>query len=149
MMYIVVYLWQARPLLKDKDRLCELADPRLYGRYPREDFAQVAAISAACVAPEASQRPTMGEVVQSLKLVQRSTNEMDKEVGLVDTPTSASISNRSFTVSWQNTRPTSTTFESDGSSSFFSSGPISGLVGLDGDNLSRTTVISEDLQEGR
>ncbi|KAG6541942.1 hypothetical protein Mapa_016667 [Marchantia paleacea] len=139
----------ARPLLKDKDRLPELADPRLYGRYPREDFAQVAAIAAACVAPEASQRPTMGEVVQSLKLVQRSTNEMDKEVGLVDTPTSASISNRSFTVSWQNTRPTSTTFESDGSSSIFSSGPISGLVGLDGDNLSRTTVISEDLQEGR
>ncbi|KAL3683194.1 hypothetical protein R1sor_001216 [Riccia sorocarpa] len=138
----------ARPLLKDRDRLSELADPRLYGRYPREDFAQVAAIAAACVAPEASQRPTMGEVVQSLKPVQRSTNEMEREA-LVDTPTSASMSNRSFTVSWQNTRPTSTTFESDGSSSIFSSGPISGLVGLDGEDLSRTTVISEDLQEGR
>ncbi|CAM6094498.1 unnamed protein product [Calypogeia fissa] len=137
----------ARPLLKDKDRLSELADPRLFGRYPKEDFAQVAAIAAACVAPEASQRPTMGEVVQSLKLVQRSRSEFDSRDER--TPTSASASQRSFTVSWQNTRPTSTTFESDDSSTMFSSGPVSGLVGVEGENLSRTTVISEDLQEGR
>eukprot|EP00271_Cylindrocystis_brebissonii_P015466 TRINITY_DN38369_c0_g1_i1.p1 TRINITY_DN38369_c0_g1~~TRINITY_DN38369_c0_g1_i1.p1 ORF type:complete len:799 (-),score=148.15 TRINITY_DN38369_c0_g1_i1:3066-5462(-) len=60
----------ARPLLKDTGRFAELADPVLEGRYPMEDFEHVAAIAAACVSPEAAQRPSMGEVVQSLKLVQ-------------------------------------------------------------------------------
>ncbi|CAJ2629028.1 unnamed protein product [Trifolium pratense] len=56
----------ARPILRDKERLEELADPRLGGRYPKENFVRVCTIAAACVEPEASQRPTMGEVVQSL-----------------------------------------------------------------------------------
>ncbi|CAG7881794.1 unnamed protein product [Brassica rapa] len=60
-----------KPVLRDKDRLDELVDSRLEGKYPKEDFARVCTIAAACVAPEASQRPTMGEVVQSLKMVQR------------------------------------------------------------------------------
>ncbi|KAK2403470.1 receptor serine/threonine-protein kinase ALE2 [Trifolium repens] len=58
----------ARPILRDKERVEELADPRLGGRYPKEDIVCVCTIAAACVAPEASQRPTMGEVVQSLKM---------------------------------------------------------------------------------
>ncbi|KAL0376908.1 UNVERIFIED_CONTAM: Receptor-like serine/threonine-protein kinase ALE2 [Sesamum calycinum] len=53
-----VLLLQARPILRDKDRLEELADPRLEGKYPKEDFFRVCTIAAACVAPEASQRPT-------------------------------------------------------------------------------------------
>ncbi|KAF3568805.1 hypothetical protein DY000_02010841 [Brassica cretica] len=62
---------QTRPVLKDKDMLEELVDSRLEGKYPKEDFIRVCTIAAACVAPEASQRPTMTEVVQSLKMVQR------------------------------------------------------------------------------
>lgn len=111
----------------------ELADPKLGGKYPIEDLARVCTIAAACVSPEANQRPTMGEVVQSLKMVQRVTEYQD---------TSAT-----------NPQPThkqsSTTFESDGTSSIFSSGPYSGLSAFDHDNISRTALFSEDLHEGR
>uniref|UniRef100_K4AVW9 Uncharacterized protein n=1 Tax=Solanum lycopersicum TaxID=4081 RepID=K4AVW9_SOLLC len=61
----------ARPILRDKNRLEELADPRLEGKYPKEDFVRVCKIPEDCVAPEASQRPITGEVVQLLKMVQR------------------------------------------------------------------------------
>ncbi|XP_028797031.1 proline-rich receptor-like protein kinase PERK3 isoform X2 [Neltuma alba] len=125
----------ARPILRDKDRLEELADPRLGGKYPKEDFVRVCTIAAACVAPEASQRPTMGEVVQSLKMVQRMTEHQCSMVAPSNTRT--------------NLRQSSTTFESDGTSSMFSSGPYSGLSVFDNDNGSRTAVFSEDLHEGR
>ncbi|KAH9319042.1 hypothetical protein KI387_020811, partial [Taxus chinensis] len=138
----------ARPILRDNERLEELADPRLGGKYPKEDFVQVCAIAAACVAPEVSQRPTMGEVVQSLKMVQHTgeyhpSGERDR---VTDTSTN---SNNTHTASGRNIRPVSTTFESDVSSSIFSSGPFSGLSGIDNDSISRTAVFSEDLQEGR
>ncbi|XP_071738359.1 proline-rich receptor-like protein kinase PERK10 [Rutidosis leptorrhynchoides] len=124
----------SRPILRDKDRLEELADPKLGGKYPIEDLGRVCTIAAACVSPEANQRPTMGEVVQSLKMVQRVTEYQD-----TTTPT--------------DTRPaqkqSSTTFESDGTSSIFSSGPYSGLSAFDHDNISRTVLFSEDLHEGR
>ncbi|WRX10839.1 Protein kinase domain - like 10 [Theobroma cacao] len=126
---------KARPILRDKDRLEELADPRLGGKYPKEDYVRVCTIAAACVAPEASQRPTMGEVVQSLKMVQRVTEYQDSML---------SISNNR-----PNQRQSSTTFESDETSSMFSSGPYSGLSAFDNDNISRTAVSSEDLHEGR
>ncbi|XP_076901946.1 putative serine/threonine-protein kinase PBL7 [Bidens hawaiensis] len=123
----------SRPVLRDKDRLEELVDPKLGGKYPIEDLARVCTIAAACVAPEVNQRPTMGEVVQSLKMVQHVTEYQD---------TSAT-----------NTRPgqkqSSTTFESDATSSIFSSGPYSGLSVFDHDNISRTALFSEDLHEGR
>ncbi|KAF3436552.1 hypothetical protein FNV43_RR23644 [Rhamnella rubrinervis] len=124
----------ARPILRDKDRLEELADPRLGGKYPKEDFIRVCTIAAACVAPEASQRPTMGEVVQSLKMVQRVMEYQDSITSTNVRP---------------NLRQSSTTYESDGTSSMFSSGPYSGLSAFDNDNVSRTAVFSEDLHEGR
>uniref|UniRef100_A0A0V0IWZ8 Putative receptor-like serine/threonine-protein kinase ALE2-like n=1 Tax=Solanum chacoense TaxID=4108 RepID=A0A0V0IWZ8_SOLCH len=124
----------ARPILRDKDRLEELADPRLEGKYPKEDFVRVCTIAAACVAPEASQRPTMGEVVQSLKMVQRVTEYQDT--------TTINSGAR------PNLRQSSTTFESDGTSSMFSSGPYSGLSVFEND-VSRAAVFSEDLHEGR
>ncbi|KAJ4850339.1 hypothetical protein Tsubulata_037455 [Turnera subulata] len=130
-----LYCFQARPILRDKDRLEELVDPRLGGKYPKDDFVRVCTIAAACVAPEASQRPTMGEVVQSLKMVQRVTEYQDPMLTSNSKP---------------NLRQSSTTFESDGTSSMFSSGPFSGLSGaFDNDNVSRTAVFSEDLHEGR
>lgn len=112
----------------------ELADPRLEGKYPREDFLRVCTIAAACVAPEASQRPTMGEVVQSLKMVQRVAEYQDSALASNSRP---------------NLRQSSTTFESDGTSSIFSSGPYSGVSAFDNDNIPRTAVFSEDLHEGR
>ncbi|XP_057811938.1 proline-rich receptor-like protein kinase PERK15 [Salvia miltiorrhiza] len=124
----------ARPILREKDRLEELADPRLDGKYPKEDFFRVCTIAAACVAPDASQRPSMGEVVQSLKMVQRVAEYQDSAVASNTAP---------------NLRQSSTTFESDGTSSIFSSGPYSGFSALDTDNINKTAVFSEDLQEGR
>ncbi|XP_073010632.1 receptor-like serine/threonine-protein kinase ALE2 isoform X1 [Typha latifolia] len=124
----------ARPILRDKDRLEELADPRLAGKYPKDDFVRVCTIAAACVAPEANQRPTMGEVVQSLKMVQRAVEYQES----LPTPSAR-----------PNVRQSSTTYESDGTSSMFSSGPFSGLSLFENDNISRTAVFSEDLHEGR
>lgn len=127
----------ARSILREKDRLEELADPRLNGKYPKDDFYRVCTIAAACVAPEANQRPTMGEVVQSLKMVQRITEYHD--------PTAVAVS-----VAPNNAlRQSSTTFESDGTSSILSSGPYSGLSTFDNEDISRTAVFSEDLHEGR
>lgn len=126
----------ARPILRDKDRLDEIADPKLEGKYPKDDFVRVCTIAAACVAPEANQRPTMGEVVQSLKMVQRITEYHDSVLASSNTQT--------------NLRQSSSTFEFDGTSSVFSSGPYSGLsAAFDNDNISRTVVFSEDLHEGR
>ncbi|KAL6968643.1 hypothetical protein U1Q18_034441 [Sarracenia purpurea var. burkii] len=125
----------ARPILRDKERLEELVDPRLGGKYPKEDFVRVCTIAAACVAPEASQRPTMGEVVQSLKMVQRVTENQDSVLTSSNTR--------------PNLRQSSTTFDSDGTSSIFSSGPYSGLSAFDNENVSRSAIFSEDLHEGR
>ncbi|XP_074316604.1 receptor-like serine/threonine-protein kinase ALE2 [Silene latifolia] len=124
----------SRPILRDKDRLEELADTKLEGKYPKEDFIRVCTIAAACVAPEANQRPTMGEVVQSLKMVQRVTEYQDGGAG------SANLRS--------NLRQSMTAFESDRTSSIFSSGAYSGLSVFD-ENISRTAVFSEDLHEGR
>ncbi|MCL7030056.1 hypothetical protein MKW94_009185 [Papaver nudicaule] len=126
----------ARPILRDKERLEEIADPRLGGKYSKDDFVRVCTIAAACVAPEANQRPTMGEVVQSLKMVQRNTEYQD---------TISTASNAR-----PNHKQSSTTYESeDGTSSMFSSGPFSGLSTFDNDLISKTAVFSEDLHEGR
>lgn len=131
----VHFSFQARPILRDKDRLEEIVDPSLGGKYPKEDFVRVCTIAAACVAPEANQRPTMGEVVQSLKMVQRVTEYHDSLL--------ASSNTRA------NLRQSSSTFEFDGTSSVFSSGPYSGISAFENDNISRTVVFSEDLCEGR
>lgn len=112
----------------------ELVDPRLDSKYPKEDFIRVCTIAAACVASEASQRPTIGEVVQSLKMVQRAMEYHDSAVTTHPGP---------------NLRQSSTTFESDGTSSIFSSGPHSGYSAFDNDNIVRRAVLSEDLHEGR
>lgn len=123
-----------RPVLRDKDRLQELADPRLGGQYPKDDFVRVCTIAAACVSPEANQRPTMGEVVQSLKMVQRSAEFQES----IPTPPAR-----------PNIRQAMATYESDGTSSMFSSGPFSGLSPFETENISRTAIFSEDLHEGR
>ncbi|PNY15829.1 receptor-like serine/threonine-protein kinase ALE2-like protein [Trifolium pratense] len=116
------HLHLARPILRDKEQLEELADPRLGGRYPKENFVRVCTIAAACVEPEASQRPTMGEVVQSLKMVQRITENHDPALRT--------------SITRPNMRQSSTTYDSDGTSSMCSSGPHSGLSAFDYDNIS-------------
>ncbi|KAH7423058.1 hypothetical protein KP509_12G037500 [Ceratopteris richardii] len=139
----------ARSILRDRERLEELADPRLSNNYQMEDFAQVASIAAACVAPEVSQRPTMGEVVQSLRMMQRQSEHTSGERTISsDNILHSSVTYRTATSRVQNTQQSaSAAMESDGSS-VFSSGPYSGVV-LDHEEYSRSAVFSEDLHEGR
>jgi hypothetical protein len=77
----------------------------------------------------------MGEVVQSLKMVQRITENHDPALRT--------------SITKLNMRRSSTAYDSDGSSSMCSSGPHSGLSAFDYDNISRTAVFFEDLHEGR
>lgn len=142
---LILLLTQARPILRDKDRLNELADPRLGGNYPKDDFLRVCTIAAACVALEANQRPTMGEVVQSLKMVQRTSAEYQDTVA---TPSSARPNNNNNNTNINSNNRT-VNYESDCTSSMFSSGPFSGLSFCDNENVNRTAVFSEDLHEGR
>ncbi|XAR61028.1 Non-specific serine/threonine protein kinase [Bertholletia excelsa] len=63
----------ARPLLTSREGVEQLVDPSLAGNYKFDDLAKVAAIASACVHPEVTHRPFMGEVVQALKLIYNDT----------------------------------------------------------------------------
>ncbi|CAK9264247.1 unnamed protein product [Sphagnum jensenii] len=156
----------ASPMLNNRERVFELADVRLEGKYPREDFVKVAALAAACIAREWRMRPTMGEVVQTLTAVCRSleydlssdgdrgvNSAGEREGGGASTPTSSTSggSHLGFSTQWHPTAPASTNLGSeDGSSSLFSSGPFMGTPPEPlSDHLSRTHIIPEDLHEGR
>ncbi|XP_065853953.1 probable serine/threonine-protein kinase PBL7 [Euphorbia lathyris] len=61
----VLVSW-ALPGLTNREKVVEMVDPALKGRYLKKDLVQVAAIAAMCVQPEADYRPLMTDVVQSL-----------------------------------------------------------------------------------
>eukprot|EP00850_Spirogloea_muscicola_P007647 SM000039S14477 [mRNA] locus=s39:369548:374383:- [translate_table: standard] len=152
----------ARPILKDPERMLELMDPWLKDNVPLDDFCQVAAIAVACVAPEASQRPTMGEVVQSLTLVQKSvefshSGEMDafskSAVGLTSYP---DISAQHLPPDWPVNLAPGAAPECSAVSSFVSgysgdAGNSSGQqqLSLNIDDSAASIIASEDLEVGR
>eukprot|EP00897_Mesotaenium_endlicherianum_P004391 jgi/Mesen1/3980/ME000210S03219 len=154
----------ARPLLRRRERHQGLVDPLLQGHYPEDDLAHVAAIAAACVAPEAQQRPTMGEVVQSLKIVQREseyTNSGEQELfGTAPAPLAGAPSSKSGkSETWPERfraqaakydnldSPTSgSSFVSSESGPLFKSRLPSNLTQ---EELERSRLESEDLAEGR
>ncbi|KAL6627267.1 hypothetical protein ACP70R_030993 [Stipagrostis hirtigluma subsp. patula] len=59
----------ARPLLTNMLSLRQAVDPLLGPNVPLDNVAKAAAIASMCVQPEVAHRPSMGEVVQALKLV--------------------------------------------------------------------------------
>ncbi|KAK8452598.1 hypothetical protein SEVIR_5G135900v4 [Setaria viridis] len=59
----------ARPLLTNVLSLRQAVDPLLGPNVPLDNVAKAAAIASMCVQPEVAHRPSMGEVVQALKLV--------------------------------------------------------------------------------
>eukprot|EP00850_Spirogloea_muscicola_P008094 SM000042S15361 [mRNA] locus=s42:531081:535905:- [translate_table: standard] len=152
----------ARPILKDPERMLELMDPCLKDNVPLDDFCQVAAIAVACVAPEASQRPTMGEVVQSLTLVQKSvefshSGEMDafskSAVGLTSYP---DVSAQHLPPDWPVNLAPGAAPECSAVSSFVSgysgdAGNSSGQqqLSLNKDDSAASIIASEDLEVGR
>jgi hypothetical protein len=166
---------QARPLLTDKMRILELADPRLEGRFPAEDFVRVAELAKTCIEPEWRNRPTMGEVVASLNQIcmsaeynmssdaERATSSSEHEtgnlrsVGLrlppgITSTSSSSNSSSLFSMPWPDRRPFPSHHSDVGpSTSTPSSGQFLPRSGLVHDSLSKTNLqlLEEDLQEGR
>lgn len=169
----------ARPLLTDNSRILELADPLLEGKFPPEDFEQVAALAKTCIEPEWRARPTMGEVVATLNRIcylkeeyntgserEGGTTSSEHEIGsirsfglggiplrlqMASTSTSSSSSS-AISMPWPDRRPNSSaSYVSDQVPSFStpSSGQFVGISGLVNDPFSRNKVLSEDLQEGR
>ncbi|MQL84425.1 hypothetical protein Taro_016940 [Colocasia esculenta] len=56
----------ALPRLTNRQKVVEMVDPALQGRYSKKDLIQIAAIAAVCVQSESDYRPLMTDVVQSL-----------------------------------------------------------------------------------
>ncbi|KAJ4719509.1 Protein kinase [Melia azedarach] len=61
----VLVSW-ALPRLTNREKVVEMVDPSLQGKYSKKALIQVAAIAAMCVQSEADYRPLMTDVVQSL-----------------------------------------------------------------------------------
>ncbi|RDY06147.1 putative serine/threonine-protein kinase PBL7, partial [Mucuna pruriens] len=61
----VLVSW-ALPRLTNREKVIEMVDPALRGKYSKKDLIQIAAIAAMCIQPEADYRPLMTDVVQSL-----------------------------------------------------------------------------------
>ncbi|KMZ70943.1 Protein kinase [Zostera marina] len=61
----VLVLW-ALPRLTNRQKLIQMVDPNLQGRFSNKELIQVAAIAAVCVQSESDYRPLMTDVVQSL-----------------------------------------------------------------------------------
>ncbi|THU62747.1 hypothetical protein C4D60_Mb01t08390 [Musa balbisiana] len=57
----------AEPLLKDKTKFVEMADPLLEGKYPTKGLYQALAVAAMCLQEEASSRPLISDVVTALE----------------------------------------------------------------------------------
>ncbi|XP_038883547.1 probable serine/threonine-protein kinase PBL11 [Benincasa hispida] len=60
----------SRPFLTDDGRLSLIMDPQLKGRYPTKAARTVADIAQKCLQKDPSERPTMRNVVEHLKIIQ-------------------------------------------------------------------------------
>ncbi|KAB5560439.1 hypothetical protein DKX38_005396 [Salix brachista] len=59
----------AAPLLKDRSKFTEMADPLLEGNYPKKSLYQALAIASMCVHEEADARPLMADVVTAFEFL--------------------------------------------------------------------------------
>ncbi|CAL9116229.1 unnamed protein product [Musa acuminata var. zebrina] len=65
----------AEPLLKDKTKFAEMADPLLEGKYPTKGLYQALAVAAMCLQEEASSRPLISDVVTALEYLAASPSD--------------------------------------------------------------------------
>lgn len=66
---INISILQAAPLLKDRSKFTEMADPLLEGNYPKKSLHQALAIASMCVHEEADARPLMADVVTAFEFL--------------------------------------------------------------------------------
>ncbi|KAJ6737948.1 hypothetical protein OIU74_003001 [Salix koriyanagi] len=59
----------AAPLLMDRSKFTEMADPLLEGNYPKKSLYQALAIASMCVHEEADARPLMADVVTAFEFL--------------------------------------------------------------------------------
>lgn len=57
---------KARPLLKDRRKFSQIADPMLQGQYPMRGLYQALAVAAMCVQEQPNMRPVIADVVTAL-----------------------------------------------------------------------------------
>ncbi|EHA8588605.1 Serine/threonine-protein kinase PBS1 [Cocos nucifera] len=66
---------QAEPLLRDKKKFAQIADPLLQGKFPIKGLYQALAVAALCLHKEASSRPLIGDVVTALEFLINPSND--------------------------------------------------------------------------
>lgn len=62
----ISFLYQARPLFKDRRKFPQMADPMLQGQYPTRGLYQALAVAAMCVQEQPTMRPLIADVVTAL-----------------------------------------------------------------------------------
>lgn len=66
---ILISIFQAGPLFKDRSKFTAMADPLLEGNYQQKSLYQALAIAAMCLQEEADTRPLMTDVVTVLEFL--------------------------------------------------------------------------------
>jgi hypothetical protein len=61
--------FQAQPLLRDRKKFTQMADPLLEDKYPIKGLYQALAVAAMCLQEEADTRPLISDVVTALEFL--------------------------------------------------------------------------------
>jgi hypothetical protein len=71
------HLLQAQPLLRDRKKFTQMADPLLEGKYPIKSLYQALAVAAMCLQEEADTRPLISDVVTALEFLAKKKDDDD------------------------------------------------------------------------
>lgn len=78
-------IW-AQPLLKDRRKFVQMADPVLEENYPVKGLYQALAVAAMCLQEEADTRPLISDVVTAIEFLARKKVEVDEPLSTKVTP---------------------------------------------------------------
>jgi len=70
--------FQAQPLLKDRKKFIQMADPLLKDKYPIKSLYQALAVAAMCLQEEDETRPIISDVVTAIEFLARKRVEVDE-----------------------------------------------------------------------
>lgn len=81
----VILIWyavvQARPMLKDRKNILQLADPNLKGQFSEPVFCRAVEVASMCLRKEASTRPSTSDLVLALNYLASQQNHPNKVRG--------------------------------------------------------------------
>ncbi|KAL9319771.1 hypothetical protein ACSQ67_011610 [Phaseolus vulgaris] len=69
---------EAQPLLKDRKKFIQMADPLLKDKYPIKSLYQALAVAAMCLQEEDETRPIISDVVTAIEFLARKRVEVDE-----------------------------------------------------------------------